>query len=70
LQASASGVLAQGAGSRVYSKDVARNAWEGLVGCGLVMEDGSRGYRIDVALEEIGMSAVDLSGWGRWCKQI
>jgi origin recognition complex subunit 4 len=70
LQASASGTLAQGAGSRASSKDVAKDAWEDLVGTGLILADGGRGCRIDIALEEIGMSGVDLGSWGRWCKQI
>ncbi|KAK3704823.1 origin recognition complex subunit 4 [Vermiconidia calcicola] len=70
LQASASGALAQGAGSRIWSKDVARGAWEDLIGCGLVMEDGSRGGRVDVGLEEIGMVGVELGSWGRWCREI
>ncbi|EGP87259.1 uncharacterized protein MYCGRDRAFT_93387 [Zymoseptoria tritici IPO323] len=69
LQASASGALAQGAGSRVWGKAVAKGAWEGLVECGLVMEDG-RGGRVDVAMEEIGGSGVDLGAWGRWCREI
>lgn len=70
LQASASGALAQGAASRVSSKDVARDVWEELLATGLVMEDGNRGCRVDVGLEEIGMSGVDLGSWGRWCRQI
>ncbi|KAK3691158.1 origin recognition complex subunit 4 [Vermiconidia calcicola] len=70
LQASASGALAQGAGSRIWSKDVARGAWEDLIECGLVMEDGSRGGRVDVGLEEIGMAGVELGSWGRWCREI
>jgi origin recognition complex subunit 4 len=70
LHASSSGALAQGAGSRVWSKDVAGDAWEDLASCGLIMEDGARGYRVDVGLEEISESGVDLGGWGRWCKQI
>ena len=67
LHASASGSLAQG---RIWSKDVARGAWETLVGCGLLMEGGSRGCRVDVGLEEIGMSGVELGSWGRWCREI
>lgn len=70
LQASASGALAQGAGSRVWGKDVAKGAWEDLVEFGLVMEDGVRGCRVDLGLEEIAMSGVELGGWGRWCKEI
>lgn len=71
LQASASGALAQGAGARISGKEVARNAWEDLVDMGLVMEDGrAGGGRVDVGLEEIGMSGVDLGQWGRWCREI
>jgi origin recognition complex subunit 4 len=33
------------------------------------MEDG-RGGRVDIAMEEIGGSGVDLGAWGRWCKEI
>ncbi|CAK4024041.1 Origin recognition complex subunit 4 [Lecanosticta acicola] len=72
LQASASGALAQGAGSRVWGKEIAKNAWQELVECGLVIEDGRTGGtgRVDVGLEEIGMSGVDLGQWARWCKEI
>lgn len=69
LQASASGALAQGAGSRVWSKGVAKGAWEGLVECGLILEDG-RGGRVDVGMEEIGGCGVELGSWGRWCREI
>ena len=70
LQASASGALAQGAGSRVWSKEVAKSAWEDLITFGLVIEDGNRGVRVDVGLEEIGMAGVELGSWGRWCREI
>lgn len=70
LQASASGALAQGAGSRIWGKEVSKGAWEELFEFGLIMEDGSRGGRVDVGLEEIGMSGVELGSWGRWCKEI
>ncbi|KAK4544010.1 hypothetical protein LTR36_004508 [Oleoguttula mirabilis] len=71
LQASASGSLAQGAGARISGKDVARHAWEDLVEVGLVMEDGRvGGRRVDVGLEEIGWSGVELGQWGRWCREI
>jgi origin recognition complex subunit 4 len=70
LQASASGALAQGAGSRVWSRVVAKGAWEDLIAFGLVIEDGTRGVRVDVGLEEIGKSDVDLGTWGRWCREI
>ena len=70
LQASASGALAQGAGSRVWSKDVAQGAWEDLIAFGLAIEDGTKGVRVDVGLEEIGMSGVELGSWGRWCREV
>jgi len=70
LQASASGVLAQGAGARLSSKDVAKGAWEDLMEYGLVLDDGRAGGRVDVGLEEIGMSGVELGQWGRWCREI
>jgi origin recognition complex subunit 4 len=74
LHASASGALATGAGARVSGKDVAREAWEALMGMGLVMAEARGGAagsgRVDVGLEEIGMSGVELGGWGRWCREI
>jgi len=70
LQATASGSLAQGAGSRIWNKDIAKGAWEDLIQFGLIMDDGSRGGRVDVGLEEIGMSGVDLGSWARWCKEV
>lgn len=69
IQASASGALAQGAGHRIWGKEVARGIWADLVGMGLVMEDG-RGGRVDVGLEEIGACGVELGAWGRWCREI
>lgn len=73
LQASAAGAIAQGAGARIWSKDVARGAWETLIRYGLIMEDGrvaSGSGRVDVGLEEIGSSRADLGSWARWCKEI
>ncbi|KAF7198508.1 Origin recognition complex subunit 4 [Pseudocercospora fuligena] len=69
LQASASGAIAT---TKVWGKDVAKGAWDQLIDVGLIMEDGRTGGtgRVDVALEEIGMSGVDLGAWGRWCKEI
>ncbi|KAK4959785.1 origin recognition complex subunit 4 [Elasticomyces elasticus] len=67
--------LQSGAGVRVSGRAVAKGAWEELVGCGLVMEDGRSGNgRVDVGLEEIGVCAgqmgLELGGWGRWCREI
>ncbi|KAI7513893.1 origin recognition complex, subunit 4 [Hortaea werneckii] len=71
LQASASGALSAGASARVSGKEIARDAWAELISMGLVMmEPGGRGGRVDVGLEEIGMSGVDLGTWGRWCREI
>ncbi|KXT02769.1 hypothetical protein AC579_4628 [Pseudocercospora musae] len=69
LQASASGAIAT---TKVCGKEVAKGAWDQLIDVGLIMEDGRTGGtgRIDVALEEIGMSGVDLGAWGRWCTEI
>ncbi|KAK4888928.1 origin recognition complex subunit 4 [Elasticomyces elasticus] len=67
--------LQSGAGVRVSGRAIAKGAWEELVGCGLVMEDGRNGNgRVDVGLEEIGACAgqmgLELGGWGRWCREI
>lgn len=69
LQATASGAM--GAGSRVCGKDVARRAWGDIIEAGLVMEDRrGGGGRVDIALEEIEGSGVELGQWGRWCREI
>ncbi|KAM0718874.1 hypothetical protein Q7P37_005946 [Cladosporium fusiforme] len=74
IQAAASGAM--GAGGRVWSKETSKDAWMSLIDAGLVMEDGYSGRgggaagRVDVSLEEIGESGVDLGTWGRWCKEI
>lgn len=71
LHASASGGIAS---SRVWGKNVARDAWEELINVGLVVEDGrsagAKTSRVDVGLEELGGSGVDLGGWGKWCREI
>ena len=71
LQASASGGIAS---SRVWGKNVARNAWEELINAGLILEDGrsagAKTGRVDVGLEELGGCGVELGGWGKWCKEI
>lgn len=74
INASASGQIAVGGGvGRVWSKEVARNAWEGLERRKLVLGEGRVGaYRVDVRLEEIGEAeGVEMGGMmGRWCKEI
>lgn len=72
IQASAAGAIAAGGGvGRVWSKDVARGAWEGLEGCELVMRESGEKARVDLGLEEIGMSGVELGGvMARWCREI
>jgi len=83
VQSASSGAIASGAGSRVFSKNVARGAWEGLVEMGLlvpvlgghgIMGGVARGMvRCDVSLEEIG-EVVRGMGVGatveRWCRQL
>jgi len=75
IQAAASGAM--GAGGRLWTKDIAKDAWMDLIDMGLMMEDGYSGRtgggaagRADVSLEEIARSGVDLGSWGRWCKEI
>ena len=75
IQAAASGAM--GAGGRLWTKDIAKDAWIDLIDVGLMMEDGYSGRagggaagRADVSLEEIARSGVDLGSWGRWCKEI
>ena len=76
IAASAAGALAHGAGiGRVWGKEVARGAWEGLVRKELVLPEGGKGnvnVRVDVRLEEIGeVDGVELGPvMGRWCREI
>ncbi|KAI1133242.1 origin recognition complex subunit 4 C-terminus-domain-containing protein [Nemania abortiva] len=83
VQTASSGLLALGAGARVWSRSVAVVAWERLVSLGLLIPAGIGGrsnaahgglegkmWRMDVSLEEIP-SAVELPGFlGKWCSQI
>ncbi|KAI8953604.1 origin recognition complex subunit 4 C-terminus-domain-containing protein [Xylaria longipes] len=82
-QTASSGLLALGAGARVWSRSVAVVAWERLVSLGLLIPASIGGrsnaahgglegkmWRLDVALEEIP-SAVELPGYlAKWCSQI
>lgn len=74
IAASASGQVVVGGGvGRVWGKEVARNAWEGLERRKLVLVEGrGGGYRVDVRLEEIGEAeGVEMGGlMGRWCREI
>lgn len=84
ISSSAAGQLATGAGARIWSIEIARAAWERLVALELVVPaiggsagvggakgEGSRMWRVDVSLEEIGPS-VDGMGtvMAKWCKEI
>ncbi|KAI1329757.1 hypothetical protein F5Y16DRAFT_417339 [Xylariaceae sp. FL0255] len=83
LQSGASGLLALGAGARLWGRGVAVVAWERLVSLGLLLPAGIGGrsnaahgglegkmWRVDVVLEEIP-AWVELRGFlGRWCSQI
>ncbi|GAP82704.1 putative origin recognition complex subunit 4 [Rosellinia necatrix] len=82
-QTASSGLLALGAGARVWSRGVAVMAWERLVSLGLLIPAGIGGrsnaahgglegkmWKMDVLLEEIP-SAVELPGFlAKWCSQI
>lgn len=74
------GGLVGGAGGRVWGKQVAKGAWEGLVKVGMVGEKEGRGGRgmCEVGLGEIGNWVEGegrgvvggASGLGRWCREI
>ena len=83
LQSSAAGQMAVGGAARVWSKDVAKGAWEHLSHLGLVLpavgagRGGARGemWRVDVGLEEIGRGLEDVdtpgkAGLMKWCREI
>ena len=81
LQTSASGATAIGGGARLWGKEVAAGAWEALEDLELIISvtgkaggDAGRGgrlFKVDVALEEIPRSGVEMSGvMGRWCREI
>ncbi len=73
------GGLVGGAGGRVWGKQVAKGAWEGLGKVGMVGEKEGRGGRgmCEVGLGEIGdwvegqgRGVVGGTGLGRWCREI
>jgi origin recognition complex subunit 4 len=83
LQSSTSGMLALGAGGRVWGRAIAGMAWERLVSLGILIPAGvggrsnaahggleSKMWKLDVVLEEIP-GAVALPGFlVKWCTQI
>ncbi|KAI0401018.1 origin recognition complex subunit 4 C-terminus-domain-containing protein [Xylaria palmicola] len=83
VQTAGSGLLALGAGARVWSRAVAVVAWERLVSLGLLIPAGIGGrsnavhgglegkmWKLDVSLEEIPLAA-ELPGFlSKWCSQI
>ncbi|KAJ2971533.1 hypothetical protein NUW58_g9391 [Xylaria curta] len=83
VQTASSGLLALGAGARVWSRGVAVVAWERLVSLSLLTPAGIGGrsnaahgglegkmWKMDVSLEEIPL-AVELPGFlAKWCSQI
>ena len=72
------GLVGGGAGGRVWGKEVARGAWEGLVKLGMVGErQGRRRGMCEVGLGELGSwvegegrGFVGGVGLGRWCREI
>lgn len=83
VQSASSGMLALGAGGRVWGRALAGMAWERLVTLGLLIPAGIGGksnaahgglegkmWKLDVALDEIP-AVVDLPGYlVKWCTQI
>lgn len=72
---SVAGQAAVGGGSRVWGREVAKEAWERLVELELVVSVsmGRRGgmWRVDVALEEIAPSVPGLGSiMAKWCREI
>ena len=85
LLSSASGATALGGAARVWGREVALAAWErlealellvpalGTGGAGGMADVGRAGklWKVDVDLEEIGGSRLDMSSiMARWCKEI
>lgn len=82
MQTSAAGQMAIGGGARIWSKELAKGAWEHLGKLELVLPavGGNRGagkgemWRVDVGLEEIGGVLESEGGrggpLGRWCREI
>ncbi|KAK8042550.1 origin recognition complex subunit 4 [Apiospora phragmitis] len=83
VQSAGSGMLALGAGGRVWGRGIAGMAWERIASLGLLIPAGIGGrsnsaygglegkmFKLDVVLEEIP-GAVELPGFlTKWCTQI
>lgn len=76
---SAAGQTAVGGAARVWSREVAREAWERLIALELLLpatggaagKGGAGMWRVDVALEEIAPSVPGLGGaMAKWCLEI
>ncbi|KJZ77950.1 hypothetical protein HIM_02587 [Hirsutella minnesotensis 3608] len=83
VQSATSGMLAAGAGARVWSRGVASISWERLISLGLLVPAGIGGgrtlgyggvagkmWKVDVALEEIPASVKLGAVQARWCREI
>lgn len=84
--AMATGVANPAAGSaRVWGKEIAKTAWEGLVELGLVVPAvgvgvtvaaaqagaGATMWKVDVALDEIPLALPGLSAMlAKWCREL
>ncbi|KAK8051891.1 origin recognition complex subunit 4 [Apiospora rasikravindrae] len=83
VQSTGSGMLALGAGGRIWGRGIAGMAWERMASLGLLIPAGIGGrsnsahgglegkmFKLDVVLEEIP-GAVELPGFlTKWCTQI
>jgi len=83
VQSASAGMLAVGAGSRVWGRGTAGMAWERLASLSLLIPAGVGGraasshggleakmWKVDVALEEIPAVARLNTVLARWCKEI
>ena len=85
LVSSASGAAALGGGAKIWGRDIAMGAWErlealellipalGTGGGASVTDIGRAGklWKVDVGLEEIGMSGVEMGTvMSKWCREI
>lgn len=83
IQSAGAGMLALGAGGRLWGRGVAAMAWERLATLGLLIPAGIGGrsnaahggvegkmFKLDISLEEVP-AAVELPGFlAKWCSQL